>query len=82
MSENGVIMTIQELRQMTNMSQRKFSAYFGIPTSTLQDWEHGRRTPPPYIINMMSRILKLEKILLEKTEMEEESYVEKTSDGL
>ena len=75
-------MTIQELRQMTNMSQGKFSAFFGIPTSTLQDWEHGRRTPPPYIINMMKRILELEKILSEKTEREEKSYVEKTSDGL
>lgn len=75
-------MTIQELRRTTNMSQGKFSAYFGIPTSTLQDWEHGRRTPPPYIINMMKRILELEKILSEKTEREEKSYVEKTSDGL
>ena len=24
--------------------------YIGIPTAALQDWEHERRTPPPYII--------------------------------
>ncbi|MBU5470640.1 transcriptional regulator [Falcatimonas sp. MSJ-15] len=48
------------------MSQSKFSAYFGIPTATLQDWEHKRRTPPPYIIGMMARILELEKELSEK----------------
>lgn len=59
-------MTIQELRKSTGMSQSKFSAYFGIPTSTLQDWEHERRNPPPYIIVMMERILKLEKKLSEK----------------
>ena len=59
-------MTIKELRKATNMSQSKFSAYFDIPTSTLQDWEHERRTPPPYIIKMMKRILDLEKRLLEK----------------
>lgn len=42
-------MTIQELRKSTGLSQSKFSAYFGIPTATLQDWEHERRTPPPTI---------------------------------
>lgn len=59
-------MTIQQLRKSTGMSQSKFSSYFGIPTSTLQDWEHGRRTPAPYIIRMMERILELEKKRSEK----------------
>lgn len=58
--------TIKELRESTKMSQSKFSSYFGIPTSTLQDWEHERRTPPPYINSMMKRILELEKQLSEK----------------
>ena len=40
--------------------------YIGIPTAALQDWEHERRTPPPYIIGMMERILELEKELSEK----------------
>ena len=39
-------MTIRQLRKSTGLSQSKFSAYFGIPTATLQDWEHERRTPP------------------------------------
>lgn len=58
--------TIRELRKSTKMSQSKFSAYFDIPTSTLQDWEHKRRTPPPYIASMMQRILELETQLSEK----------------
>lgn len=51
---------IQELRKRTGMSQGRFAEYFGIPKSTLQDWEHGRRTPPPYIPGMIRRILELE----------------------
>ena len=43
-----------------------FFAYFGIPTATLQDWEHERRTSLPYVIGMMERILELEKELSEK----------------
>ena len=31
------------IRQNLNMSQREFSAAFGIPLSTLQNWEQGRR---------------------------------------
>lgn len=65
-SEVWCNMTIKQLRKTTGMSQSKFSTYFGIPTSTLQDWEHERRTPPPYIISMMERILELEKQLSEK----------------
>lgn len=31
------------IRQNLNMSQREFSTAFGIPLSTLQNWEQGRR---------------------------------------
>jgi len=58
-------MTVQELRKSTGLSQSKFAAYFGIPTSTLQDWEHERRNPPSYVVDMMERILKLERKLAE-----------------
>lgn len=44
------------------MSQSRFSAYFGIPTATLQDWEHERRKPQS-IPRMMERILELEQAL-------------------
>ncbi len=36
---------ISILRKSTGLSQSKFSDYFGIPTATLQDWEHEGRTP-------------------------------------
>ena len=53
-------MKIKELRKKTKMSQSEFSSYFGISIRTLQQWEQGRRTPPPYLIGLMERILNLE----------------------
>lgn len=53
---------IQKIRQSTGLSQSKFSAHFGIPITTLQDWEHNRRTPPAYVINMIKQIIQYEKI--------------------
>ena len=31
------------IREQLNMSQKEFSVAFGIPLSTLQNWEQGRR---------------------------------------
>ena len=58
---DGDYMNAQQLRKSTGMSQRVFAMYFGIPVSTLQDWEHGSRNPPSYVISMMDRILTLER---------------------
>lgn len=50
--------SIIAMRKQTGLSQSKFAAIFDIPVATLQDWEHGRRTPPSYIPEMMQTILK------------------------
>ncbi len=52
---------IKELRRETGLSQSKFSAKFGIPVRTLQQWEQGISAPPEYIIRMMAYIMRLEK---------------------
>lgn len=51
---------IQELRKRMNLSQNKFANYFNIPTRTLQKWEINQSIPPPYISEMIERILDLE----------------------
>lgn len=56
---NGSI--IKELRSETGLSQKKFADKFEIPVASLQNWEAGRTSPPPYIIFMVKRILDLEK---------------------
>lgn len=53
-------MTIKELRKKTGMSQSAFAAYFDISVRNIQEWEQGRRTPPPYVVSMMNRIINLE----------------------
>ena len=51
---------IKELRNKTGLSQSKFSARFGIPVRTLQQWEQGISAPPEYVIRMMAYIMLLE----------------------
>ena len=52
---------IRELRKKTGLSQSKFSAKFGIPVRTLQQWEQGKSAPPEYLVRMMAYIMQLEK---------------------
>ena len=51
---------IKELRKKTRLSQSKFSAKFGIPVRTLQQWEQGISAPPEYLVRMMAYIMLLE----------------------
>lgn len=53
--------SIIAMRKQTGLSQAKFAAIFNIPVATLQDWEHGRRTPPSYVPEMMQTILSYRK---------------------
>lgn len=52
---------IRELRKVSGLSQNTFAKKFEIPTSTLQDWEHNRRTPPVYVVGMMNKLLETER---------------------
>lgn len=53
-------MTIKEFRILTGLTQGKFAGYFGLPLRTLQEWEQERRTPPPYLVELLKRIWNLE----------------------
>ena len=58
--DNVCILNHKELRKKTGLSQSKFSAKFGIPVRTLQQWEQGISVPPEYLIRMMAYIMQLE----------------------
>lgn len=62
---------IRSLREQTGMNRKNFALHTGIPVRTLEDWEAGRRTPPPYIPRLIAYQLKYEK-LAEKMEQETE----------
>ena len=51
-------MTIKEAREAAGLSRAEMSRLFEIPVRTLEEWDSGRRTPPPYV----------EKLIVEKLE--------------
>lgn len=46
--------TIKELRAKTGLSQQAFGDWLKIPKRTIQDWEQGQRTPPPYVVELIA----------------------------
>lgn len=45
--------TFQILRAKTGLTRKAFKETFGIPESTLQDWEEGRRSPTNYTLHLL-----------------------------
>lgn len=54
-------MTIKDLCEKYQISQSELARRFEIPLRTVQDWYSGRRTPPPYVVNMLVQLLELKK---------------------
>lgn len=42
------------------MNIKEFSVRFGVPYSTCQSWNVGRRNPPEYLLNIIEKNIKLE----------------------
>lgn len=49
-------MTIKESRTTAGLTQRQMADMFDIPLRTIENWEGGKSTPPPYV----------EKLIVEK----------------
>ena len=48
---------VKEIREATGMSQKAFAKTYGIPLSTLRNWEQGSNSPAPYVVNLLARTL-------------------------
>jgi len=48
---------IKEIRESTGMSQKAFANMYGIPISTLRNWEQGSNSPAPYVVHLLARAL-------------------------
>ena len=44
---------IKTLRASTGLSQVAFATALGIPRRTIENWESGASTPPPYVIDLI-----------------------------
>ena len=53
-------MTIKQLRETTQMTQKAFAEYFGIPKRSVENWEGGQRECPQYLLDLMKYKLKNE----------------------
>lgn len=56
-------MKINDLRNITKMSQRQFAEYFGIPVGTLRNWEQGIANPPEYVFQMIITSIRRDKMI-------------------
>lgn len=46
---------VQRLRETLGISRAEFGRRYHIPVRTLEDWEWGKRTPPEYVIELLTR---------------------------
>ena len=46
-------MTIKEARESIGMSRAEMSRQFEIPIRTLEDWDAGKSSPPPYVAKLI-----------------------------
>ena len=49
-------MTFKEFRGSFGLTQVQFADNFGIPLSTVQSWEQGKRKPPSYVFDFITKI--------------------------
>ena len=42
------------IRKASGLTQKGFSAEYGIPLRTIEDWCTGSRTPPPYLLDLLA----------------------------
>jgi len=53
---------IRSIREKTGLNRREFSDKYGIPVRTLEEWEAGRRTPPEYVMRLLSYVVEFQLI--------------------
>ena len=44
----------RKLRQVSGLTQVKFAKEYGVPLRTIEKWDTGERTPPPYVIELLA----------------------------
>lgn len=52
-----------ELKEKSGMNWKQLSEYYEIPYRTIQDWGHGKREMPDYVLRLMQYKMKMEVLL-------------------
>lgn len=54
---------MKDIRSKTGLSARAFGELYNIPMRTIQDWEHGKRQAPEYVLDMLAHEVALNDVL-------------------
>ena len=55
-------MTVTQMREYLGLNKTQFCKKYDIPSRTLDAWESGERTPAPYVLKLLERAVKEDKI--------------------
>lgn len=54
---------VKAIRSKTELSAKAFGELYNIPMRTIQDWEHGKRQAPDYVLDMLAHEVALNDIV-------------------
>lgn len=58
----------EEIRATLGISRAEFSRRYEIPIRTLEDWDAGKKNPPEYVMDLLERAVREDKLHPELTE--------------
>lgn len=57
-----VAMNIKALRHALGDTQTQFASRYHIPLSTLKNWESGKHRPAPYVVELLSKVVQMDRM--------------------
>ena len=69
------MVTINELRKQSGMTQKQFADYFEIPYRTVQNWEGGVNKCPEYLLKLMQNKIETTKEIPTIEEIQEMKHI-------
>lgn len=58
----------EKIRAILGISRAAFSRKYNIPLRTLEDWDAGKKNPPEYVMDLLERAVREDKLHPERTE--------------
>lgn len=65
----------ERIRDLLGISRAEFSRRYHIPLRTLEDWDWNKKTPPAYVLELLERVVredKLKELVDEKDKLQRE----------
>lgn len=56
---------VKAVRELLGVTQEKLGQKYGIPKRTIEDWETGKMTPPPYVVSLLERVAEWDADIIE-----------------